>query len=141
MPPAASVAVAHAVIECPRGSFVKRRSDGTIDFVSPLPCPYNYGSLPGTTGGDGDPIDAIVLGPRLPAGTRVSWPVVAEVDFIDEGRVDTKLVLSPTSLSARERRGLHAFFTCYALAKRGLARLRGRRGEISFRGLREPPPG
>jgi inorganic pyrophosphatase len=129
--------VVMAVIELPRGTFVKRRSDGTIDFVSPLPCPYNYGCLPGTTGGDGDPIDVIVLGPRLAAGTRIRLPVVAEVDFIDEGRVDTKLVLSRTSLTRRERRGLHTFFTCYALAKRGLARLRGRRGEIAFRGVRD----
>jgi inorganic pyrophosphatase len=133
-----SRAVTVAVIECPRGSFVKRRADGAIDFVSPLPCPYNYGSLPGTVGGDGDPVDAIVLGPRLAAGTRVSLPVVAEVDFVDEGLVDTKLVLSArAALSARERAGLHAFFTCYALAKRGLARLRGRHGEIAFRGVRE----
>src|SRR4051812_1615570 len=138
MPPSDAAELVEAIIEQPRGAFVKRRADGRIDFVSPLPYPYNYGSLPGTTGGDGDPIDAIVLGPRLAAGTRVSLPIVAEVDFIDEGRVDTKLVLSPTSLSARQRRGLAAFFTCYALAKRGLARLRGRRGEIAFRGLRDP---
>jgi inorganic pyrophosphatase len=29
------------VIEIPRGSFLKRGSSGQIDFVSPLPCPYN----------------------------------------------------------------------------------------------------
>jgi hypothetical protein len=30
------------VIEVPRGSFVKRGSSGSIDFISPLPCPFNY---------------------------------------------------------------------------------------------------
>jgi len=126
-----------AVIESPRGSFVKRLADGGVDFVSPLPCPYNYGSLPGTVGGDGDPIDAIVLGPRLRVGTRVSLPVVAEVDFVDEGQIDTKLVLSATPLTRGQRRALIAFFTLYVLAKRGLARVRGRQGEIAFRGIRE----
>ena len=34
------------VIEVPRGSFLKRGSSGRIDFISPLPCPYNYGAVP-----------------------------------------------------------------------------------------------
>jgi inorganic pyrophosphatase len=34
------------VIEIPRGSFLKRGSTGRVDFVSPLPCPFNYGSVP-----------------------------------------------------------------------------------------------
>ena len=34
------------VIEVPRGSFLKRGSTGHIDFISPLPCPFNYGSVP-----------------------------------------------------------------------------------------------
>ena len=125
-----------ALIESSRWTFVKRRADGRVDFVSPIPCPYNYGCLPGTTSGDGDPIDVIVLGPRLAAGTRVSLPVVAEVEFVDEGRADTKLVLSATPLMPAQARGLVAFFRVYAVAKRGLARLRGRSGEIRFRALR-----
>ena len=38
------------VIEIPRGSFLKRGSTGHIDFVSPLPCPFNYGSVPSDLG-------------------------------------------------------------------------------------------
>ena len=34
------------VIEVPRGSFVKRGSSGSVDFISPLPCPFNYGAVP-----------------------------------------------------------------------------------------------
>jgi len=37
------------VIEIPRRSFLKRGSTGHIDFVSPLPCPFNYGSVPHTS--------------------------------------------------------------------------------------------
>jgi inorganic pyrophosphatase len=129
-----------AVIEAPKGTFVKRRADGSVDFVSPLPCPYNYGSVPGTRGGDGDPVDVIVLGPRLHAGARVRLPVVAEVDFVDDGQDDTKLVLSPRPLTAAERRGLERFFRVYARAKRVLALARGRRGEIAFRGVRVAGP-
>ena len=33
-------------IEIPRGSFIKRGSSGELDFVSPFPCPFNYGSIP-----------------------------------------------------------------------------------------------
>ena len=42
------------VIEDPRGSFLKRGSTGQVDFVSPLPCPFNYGSVPKYPGLEGD---------------------------------------------------------------------------------------
>ena len=58
------------VIEVPRGSFLKRGSSGSIDFVSPLPCPFNYGAVPTLLGLEGDLLDALVLGPRLRLGTR-----------------------------------------------------------------------
>ncbi len=74
-PPAPTVEV---VIEIPRGSFLKRGSFGHIDFVSPFPCPYNYGSIYQYIGGEGDFLDAVVLGPRIAAGTRVQ--VKVEVD-------------------------------------------------------------
>src|SRR5690349_21828495 len=35
-PPAVNV-----VIEIPRGGFLKRGSTGQVDFISPLPCPFN----------------------------------------------------------------------------------------------------
>ena len=42
------------VIEIPRGSFLKRGSRGRVDFVSPLPCPFNYGAVPTLVGLEGD---------------------------------------------------------------------------------------
>lgn len=122
------------VIEAPRFSFVKRRADGRVDFVSPLPCPYNYGSIPGRVSEDGDPLDAIVLGPRLARGARVSAPVVAIVDFLDGGEADPKVVCSERPLSAWQRAGLVGFFRVYAIAKRGLARVRGGSRATAFRG-------
>ena len=49
------------VIEVPRGSFLKRGSTGRVDFISPLPCPFNYGSVPNYVGLEGDLLDALVL--------------------------------------------------------------------------------
>lgn len=51
------------MIEIPRGSFRKRGSTGYIDFVSPLRCPFNYGSAPTHLGLEGNLLDAVVLEP------------------------------------------------------------------------------
>jgi inorganic pyrophosphatase len=123
------------LIEISRGSVVKRRSDGRIDFISPVPCPYNYGCIPSRLSGDGDPLDALVLGARLEKGDRVRKPVVAVVDFLDAGEADPKVVCSERPLTELDRRGLELFFTTYALAKRGLALVRGKSGETRFRGF------
>jgi len=34
------------VIEVPRGNFLKRGSTGELNFISPLPGPFDYGSVP-----------------------------------------------------------------------------------------------
>lgn len=111
-------------IEYPRWSMVKRRSDGTIDFVSPLPCPYNYGSLAGRRSGDGQALDALVLGPRLALGARLQLASVGVIGFLDLGVHDPKVVFSVGVLSARDRAGLELFFRVYARFKRGLALVR-----------------
>jgi len=112
-------------VEYPRWSMVKRRGDGSIDFVSPVPCPYNYGSISGRRSGDGDLLDAVVLGPRLPFGARLQLTAVGVVGFLDLGVHDPKVICSAAPLSARERAGLERFFRVYARFKQALARLRG----------------
>src|SRR5437870_6103820 len=82
------------VIEIPRGSFLKRGSTGHIDFVSPLPCPFNYGAVPAYIGGEGDLLDAVVLGPRLPLGTRLSMRAWGAVTMADRGMTDDKMICS-----------------------------------------------
>ncbi len=91
------------VIEVPRGSFLKRGSSGHIDFVSPLPCPFNYGAVPGLLGLEGDLLDALVLGPRLRYGTRVHVTAWAAVTLTDRGMSDDKLICC--TLRAEPRRG------------------------------------
>jgi inorganic pyrophosphatase len=122
-------------IEVPRGGFIKRTDRGSIDFVSPAPCPFNYGSVPGTQSGDGDRLDAVVLGARLPRGTRVRLPVVGCVDFLDAGRDDPKFVCSAAPLTAGQRLLLDGFFGLYARAKQVLNFARGARGATRYRGF------
>ena len=122
------------VIDVPRGSFVKRGDDGTIDFVSPIPCPFNYGHVPGTLADDGDALDAVVLGPALPLGSTAKVAARARVDFIDAGCPDPKWVCANEPLSSFERVQIAGFFRGYAVAKRLINRFRGKRGSTRFLG-------
>jgi inorganic pyrophosphatase len=116
------------VIEIPRGSFLKRGSTGRIDFVSPLPCPFNYGSVPQLLGLEGDLLDAVVLGPRLPLGALIRVKAWGAVILTDRGMTDDKLICSDRPPSSRERRDVLRFFRFYAKCKGLLNIYRGRPG-------------
>ena len=106
-------------IETPKGAFVKRNENLGIDFVSPFPCPFNYGHIKGEMGGDGDPLDALLLGERCSLGTEVVATVVGCVHFLDAGERDDKLIMcidrDPTE---KEKRRIKRFFQWYAILKR-----------------------
>jgi inorganic pyrophosphatase len=108
------------LVEVARWGFVKRHQDGRIALISPLPCPFNYGSIPNTIAADGDPEDVLVLGPRLAAGTRRRLPVLGRVRFVDAGRDDAKWVCGRGPLTVVDRHGIELFFTLYAQVKRVL---------------------
>jgi len=127
------------VIEVPRGSFVKRELQGDRlkrDYVSPVPSPFNYGCVPSIEGEDGDPRDVVVLGPRLPAGSRHTLPVAGVVRFVDAGWPDDKLVACHGIPTPAQRRSVDRFFRIYAVARRVLNLRRGLRGTTEYRGLR-----
>ena len=105
------------VIEVPRGSFLKRGSTGHVDFISPLPCPFNYGSVPSHLGLEGDLLDALVLGPRLPLGTRIRVKAWGAVTLTDRGMTDDKLVCSDLPLDPSARGQVLRFFRFYAKCK------------------------
>jgi inorganic pyrophosphatase len=105
------------VIEIPRGGFLKRGSSGHIDFISPLPCPYNYGSVPNYLGLEGDLLDALVLGPRLPLGTRIRVKAWGAVTLTDRGMTDDKLVCSAQPPSSSQCSRVLRFFHFYAKCK------------------------
>ena len=128
----------HVRIEVPRGSFVKRGPEG-IEYVSPVPCPFNYGSVVGTLGEDGDPLDAIVLGGRLPVDEQVTVRTWGTVRFVDDGKRDDKLICGAIVPSPLELRSLSVFFRAYAPARRILNALRGRGGPTRFLGIEIAP--
>jgi inorganic pyrophosphatase len=105
------------VIEIPQGSFLKRGSTGHVDFVSPLPCPSNYGAVPGLLGLEDDLLDAVVLGPRLPPGTRVRVKAWVAVVLTDRGMTDDKLICSTRPLPPSEREAVLRYFRFYAKCK------------------------
>ena len=123
------------VIEVPRGSFVKRRIDGSVDYVSPFPCPYNYGRVPGSTGGDGDPLDAIVMGRKLRMGHSGRHRAREAIRFIDNGQIDDKIICSVRPLQEHERATLLRFFGFYARAKTMLNASRGKMGRTACEGF------
>jgi inorganic pyrophosphatase len=105
------------LIETPKWSFVKRNELGKIDYVSPVPSPFDYGRLEGFTGGDGDPMDAIWLGTRLNS-ERAMGHVVGVVRFVDGGETDDKWLLSDKkTVSQFDFQMLKVFFRVYAQVK------------------------
>lgn len=99
----------NAVVEIPAGTTAKWEvtdDDGNLHWdiedgqprkVQYLGYPLNYGMVPRTKlaetmGGDGDPLDILVLGDALPRGTVVPVTVIALARYTDAGERDDKLV-------------------------------------------------
>ena len=122
-------------IEVPLGSLIKWRADRRIDFASPVPCPFNYGSVVGTVGPDGDPVDAVVLGPVLPRGRTARFTAWGRVDFVDAGVDDPKWLCAPEPPSERDWARVQRFFHLYGAAKSVLNRLRGESGWTGVRSV------
>ena len=124
----ASLIEFEVVIEVSRGSFLKRGSTDRIDFISPLPCPFNYGAVPDYLGLDNDLLDALVLGPRMARGSRIRTRAWGAVTLIDRGLSDDKLVCCDRRPSPAERDAVLRFFHFYARCKGLLNLWRGRPG-------------
>lgn len=126
--------VVEVEIEIPRGSCLKRGSSEKLDFLSPLPCLYNYGSVRAYIGGDGDYLDAVVLGPRLMRGARVHVPVRAAVGISERGIYEDKLICSDYAISQEDRRRVELFLRCYVRCKAWLNVMRGLSGSVHWEG-------
>jgi inorganic pyrophosphatase len=126
--PSAQPVTVEVVVEIPRWSFLKRGSSGHVDFVSPFPCPFNYGSVPKYLGGENDLLDAVVLGPRLAFGTKLETQAWGAVTLIDRGLSDDKLICSSHPLDPIQRQKVLRFFRFYAKCKGLLNFWRGRPG-------------
>ncbi|HEY0502840.1 MAG TPA: inorganic diphosphatase [Lysobacter sp.] len=121
-------------VEIPAGSGIKYETDAQglifVDrFLSmPMAYPANYGSMPRTLAGDGDPLDALVL-TRAPLhpGVRIRFRPIGVLRMRDGGDADEKVIGVPVDkvdpayaqvrelrdLPAMERERLEAFFRVY----------------------------
>ena len=99
-----------AIIEIPTGTSAKwevskddpkavywEYKKGKPRIVNYLGYPGNYGAIPGTAlpkelGGDGDPLDVIVLGQAVPRGEVVDVRVIGVLKMLDDGEQDDKLI-------------------------------------------------
>jgi inorganic pyrophosphatase len=132
--PASAPPRLEVTIEIPRGSFLKRGSTDRLDFVSPFPCPFNYGSVPNLLGLEGDLLDAVVLGPRLQRGHKGTYFVYGAVGLTDRGMYDDKLVCARAPPSTRQLDAVVRFFRFYAWCKGWLNLLRGQPGHNACEG-------
>ena len=91
------------VVEIPAGSNQKwevkkdgilhwDKKDGELRFVDYLAYPANYGMIPGTVAGDGDPMDVIVLGPSKPLGSVVRIRPIGVIRAMDGKKRDDKII-------------------------------------------------
>ena len=99
----------NVVIEIPSGTNDKwevSKKDGSIEWefkkgkprvVKYLPYVTNYGMIPKTLlnkdqGGDGDPLDVILLGPAYKRGSIVKAKVIGTMKMLDGGEIDDKIL-------------------------------------------------
>ncbi len=121
-------------VEIPAGSFTKyETSEDGLVFVDrfqsmPVAYPANYGSLPSSLAGDGDPLDALVLTREpLHPGVLIRFRPIGVLRMVDNGEHDEKIVGVPTDridptyagirdladLPEIERQRIEAFFRVY----------------------------
>jgi inorganic pyrophosphatase len=134
-PPIGKDGTVSAYVEISRGDrrkweFDMRSNARAIDRIMPTDLggyPVNYGFVPQTISHDGDPFDALVLGPPLPGGDIVRGVIVGLLFMEDEKGIDSKVVLSPLGrddrplyeLTAADRTDIAEYFRRYKRSEPG----------------------
>ncbi|MGB3485218.1 MAG: inorganic diphosphatase [Mycobacterium sp.] len=143
------------VVEIPQGSANKYEIDPAtgqivLDRVQSMPVAYpaNYGSIPQSLGGDGDPLDALVLTREpLAPGVQVRVRPIGMLNMIDGGEADEKVIAVPvddvdphfsdyqniTDLPAIQQQAIEQFFSVYKNLPEG-------RKEVELNGFAEAGP-
>jgi inorganic pyrophosphatase len=110
-PPVNADSTINVYVEIPRGERSKWELDmaknaRAVDRLIPEeigPYPVNYGFVPQTVFYDGDPFDALVLGPPIDGGTTIRAVIVGVMFMEDEKGLDSKVVVSPIDSGGRAR--------------------------------------
>jgi len=156
----------NVVVEIPTGTLEKwelEKSSGDLklQFIDGKPriinyigFPGNYGMVPQTLlprelGGDGDPLDVIVLGPAVERGSVIKCKLIGVLEMLDEDEQDDKLIAVATGSSMyaidnlqelnANHRGiteiLELWFTNYEGP--GIVKIRGYKDEVRAREILE----
>ncbi|MDV6328140.1 ParB-like protein [Idiomarina sp. Sol25] len=101
-----------AIVEIPAGSrqkwqinkhqtdMLEWEMEGDVQqprYIDYLGYPANYGAIPGTlsdkkSGGDGDPLDVLILGEALPRGIEVPVRIIGRMTMLDNNERDNKFI-------------------------------------------------
>jgi len=108
-PPRTEEGLVNVVVEISAGTNAKwevvkasgrlewEQRDGRPRMVDYLAYPGNYGMVPRTLlpkelGGDGDPLDVIILGPAVERGSVQAVRLIGVLELLDGGEQDDKLI-------------------------------------------------
>lgn len=97
----------NVIIEIPEGCMVKYEMDKAAEVIvvdrfvrTTMGYPANYGFVPHTKSGDGDPVDVLVLCSQpLYPGTMLNVIPVGMLEMEDESGIDMKVIAVPTEKS------------------------------------------
>lgn len=120
----------NVVIEIPAGTNAKwevAKDGNSVDWeiesgrprvVQYLAYPGSYGMVPRTAlpkklGGDGDPLDVLVLGPAIERGSVVAVRPIGVLQMLDDGERDDKIVAVQTTGPLSDARTLESLDTRY----------------------------
>lgn len=124
----------HFVVEIPAGTNDKwevdketgglhwEERDGRPRVVQYLAYPGNYGMIPSTTlpyaiGGDGDPLDVLLLGPAIERGSVVLARPIGLLRLLDDGERDDKILAVQASGPLSDVRNLATLDAKYGGAR------------------------
>ncbi len=141
------------IVEIPKNSANKYEYDVDMGvfrldraLYSPLHYPGDYGFVPGTLAGDGDPLDVLVLVDQPSfTGCLIEVRPVGVLDLVDNDEVDQKVLAVPNrnprydqihtmdQIFSHVRREIEHFFTIYKELEGKQTRIEGWRGPIEAR--------
>ena len=120
----------NVVVEIPAGTTAKYEVDHTSGllaleqkngmprYVRYLGYPGNYGMIPRTVlakelGGDGDPLDALVLGDAVPRGAVIKARPLGVLTLSDHGEEDSKIIMAAVGSPFESLTGIKQLETEY----------------------------